>query len=73
MNWKCSDCEWKKQGLAKLRFTKPTLLNIDSTKHQALIHHGNDTDSRNFLELIDLIIANDIYVMELWLTWASAK
>jgi hypothetical protein len=63
----------EKQGLAQLWFMKPTLPNIDRTKHQALILHGNDTDSRNFLELIDLVIANDNYMMELWLTWTSAK
>lgn len=68
MNWKCSESEWKKQGLAQQWFIKTILPNIDSTKHQVLIFHGNDMDSRNFLKLIDLVIANDIYVMELWLT-----
>lgn len=44
------------------RSTKTCLPNIGSTRPHVLILDGHD--NHNFLELIDLVIANDIHMVE---------
>lgn len=62
-NWSWSETGWTKQGLAKLWFTNTFLANIGPERPQLLILDGHD--SHNFLELIDLAIANRIHIVEM--------
>ena len=61
--WSWSDSGWTKQGLAQLWFTDTFLPSIGIERPQVLILDGHD--SHNFLELVDLAIANGIHMVEL--------
>ncbi|XP_047142044.2 jerky protein homolog-like [Hydra vulgaris] len=61
--WSVSDSGWTKQGIAFLWFTKSFLPNIGSDRPQLLILDGHD--SHNFVELLDVAVANKIHIVEL--------
>jgi len=61
-NWSVSDSGWTKQGIAKLWFTD-TIKNIGPQRPQVLLVDGHD--SHNFVELLELAIANSIHIVEL--------
>lgn len=62
-SWSVSDKGWTKQGIARLWFEQTFLPNIGSERPQVLIMDGHD--SHNFVELIELAIANKIEIIEL--------
>ena len=61
--WSVSSKGWTKQGIARLWFESTFLPNIGPARPQLLILDGHD--SHNFVELIELAIANQIDIVEL--------
>jgi len=61
--WSVSAKGWTKQGIARLWFEETFLPNIGPDRPQVLILDGHD--SHNFVELIELAIANNIEIVEL--------
>ncbi len=61
--WSVSDSGWTKQGIASLWFTGNFLKYIGDERPQILILDGHD--SHNFIELIELAIANQITLIKL--------
>ena len=61
--WSVSDTGWTKQGIASLWFRENFLKSIGDVRPQMLILDGHD--SHNFVEIIELAIANQISLVEL--------
>lgn len=61
--WSVSSKGWTRQGIAKLWFEQTFLPNIGTARPQVLILDGHD--SHNFVELIEMAIANNIEIVEL--------
>jgi len=57
--WSVSDSGWTKQGIAHLWFLKSFLRGIGSDRPQLLILNGHD--SHNFVQLIEVAVANNIH------------
>jgi len=61
--WSVSSSGWTKQGIARLWFEKSFLVNIGDERPQVLILDGHD--SHNFVELLEVAMANQIEIVEL--------
>jgi len=61
--WSVSSSGWTKQGIARLWFEKSFLANIGDERPQVLILDGHD--SHNFVELLEVAMANQIEIVEL--------
>ena len=61
--WSVSSSGWTKQGIARLWFEQSFLANIGDERPQVLIVDGHD--SHNFVELVEIAMANKIEIVEL--------